>query len=70
MGRATSPFKVKCFWRVAHIPVTKTYVANPTAPLSVGANGHSPLLTSDFVKAWLFLNVYNFIYHHIKNKSL
>ncbi|WP_210407738.1 hypothetical protein [Hydrocoleum sp. CS-953] len=50
--------------------MTKTYVANPTTALSVGANGHSPLLTSDFVKAWLFLNVYNFIYHHIKNKSL
>ncbi len=27
----------KRFWSVALIPVTKTYVANPTAPLSVRA---------------------------------
>ena len=34
IGFRARPFKAKCFWSLAQIPVTKTYVANPTAPLS------------------------------------
>ncbi len=46
IGSKAPTFKAKCFWRVALIHATKTYVANPTALLSVGSEW--PFAPTDF----------------------